>query len=250
MVHLRIVVPSRRPEKVLGLLEARPRSPTWSSSPGAARKPERRRGPLRHRPRGSQRPDRGPEGARRSRGTARSRSSRSTRRSPTPPTGPSGRRAGALGRGRLGGGRGAHLGDHRAGRQLPRLHGPRLPDRLGRDLPRLADPDRRGDGRRARVRPARRASAWRWSSGAATSPCARSRRSPIGFPVGITAAFLFTLFCQGDRPARRRLQQLDAPADRSSSPNPTTSPSSSPASPAPPACSRSPRPSRGRWSAC
>ena len=30
----------------------------------------------------------------------------------------------------------------------------RLPDRLGRDLHRLADPDRRGDGRRAGVRPA------------------------------------------------------------------------------------------------
>ena len=62
----------------------------------------------------------------------------------------------ALRRGRLGGGRGAHLGEHRAGRQLPRLHDPRLPDRLGRDLPRLADPDRRRDGRRPRVRPAGR----------------------------------------------------------------------------------------------
>ena len=89
--------------------------------------------------------------------TARSRSSRSTRRSPTPPSEAERRgRGAALRRGRLGGGRGAHLGEHRARRQLPRLHGARLPDRLGRDLPRLADPDRRRDGRRARVRPARR----------------------------------------------------------------------------------------------
>ena len=79
-------------------------------------------------------------------------------------------------------------------RHLPGLHRPRLPDRLGRDLRGLADPDRRRDDRRPRVRPARR-------------PLRRDRRAPpdlalrslaalaVGFPIGISAAFLFTLFC-------------------------------------------------------
>ena len=71
----------------------------------------------------------------------------------------------------------------------------RLPDRLGRDLHRLADPDRRRDGRRARSSGRSPASAW---------PSVERRRGvalrsltalAVGFPVGITAAFLFTLIC-------------------------------------------------------
>ena len=70
----------------------------------------------------------------------------------------------------------------------------RLPDRRrsGSSLD-SADPDHRRDDRRARVRPDRRALRGRWCSAAATSRGARCVALAIGFPVGITAAFLFTL---------------------------------------------------------
>ena len=91
---------------------------------------------------------------------------------------------------------------------LPRLHGARLPDRRGRDLPRLADPDRRRDDRRARVRadrralrrarpapPRRRASARcgrsRSASRSGSPPpsCSRSRSDAADLtPDGFTAA--------------------------------------------------------------
>ena len=94
MVHLRIVVPSTRSEKVLDLLDATPSACNLVFLPGAARRPRRRRDPLRRRPRGRQHRDRRPQGARRRAATGRSPSSRSTRRSPTRPRRPSGPPAG------------------------------------------------------------------------------------------------------------------------------------------------------------
>ena len=59
----------------------------------------------------------------------------------------------------------------------------------------------------------------------------------VGFSVGITAAFLFTLICVANGLVALGLQERRQPADPSS-PSRTPSRSSSPSSPAPPGCSR------------
>ena len=89
--------------------------------------------------------------------TARSRSRTSTPRSPgsrpsiTPARPRHRRRSGRLGERLL-----ADLRERRALAELPDLHDPGDADRVGRHLLQPADPDRRGDGRRSRLRADRR----------------------------------------------------------------------------------------------
>ena len=92
-----------------------------------------------------------------SRSAAASSRSRSTRPSRAAPSRPSARLRAPRRRGRLGAGRGAHARERRALGQLPRVHGARDHDRCDRDRHRLDHPDHRRDGRRPRVRSARRA---------------------------------------------------------------------------------------------
>jgi len=71
----------------------------------------------------------------------------------------------------------------------------------------------------------------------------------VGFPVGITAAFLFALFCLAVGLVDSSFHSTDNLLTQFIT-SLTTSPSSSPSSPARRGCSRSLRQSRGRWSGC
>ena len=136
----------------------------------------------------------------------------------------------ARGRGRLGAGRGEHVRERRAVRQLHRVHGPRRADRDGRDLPRLADPDHRRDGGRTRVRPARRAVRRAGRGARRARRCDRSRR--------LRSAFRWRSPPASWRPWRSRNSaslRTGSPWTTASSPSssrtPTSSRSSSPSSP-------------------
>ena len=165
------------------------RSSTSCTSRGVGAQARGRRDPLRRRARGRQRDHRRPQGARTSRASARSRvevidssisdaATAAEKAAPRP----------ALRRGRLGGGRGADLrGRPSCPSTFLAFMVARRPDRGGRDLPRLADPDRRRDGRRARS--SARSPALcvalvqrRREPGAAVADRARGRASRSGSP--------------------------------------------------------------------
>ncbi|CAA9479331.1 MAG: hypothetical protein AVDCRST_MAG30-696, partial [uncultured Solirubrobacteraceae bacterium] len=114
-----------------------------------------RRDPLRHRPRGRERRDVGPQGARHPhRWLHRPRGDRHGALALRGPRGGGGQGRGRRRR-RVGGGRGAQRGERGALGGLPVVHDPRRPHRVGGDLPRLRHPGRRRDGGRTRVRPDR-----------------------------------------------------------------------------------------------
>ncbi len=215
--------------------------------PRAPRKPGRRPDPLRRRARGRQRDHQRPQGAPDpARGVDRRRAHRHVdlRR------GGRGREGGAgaaLRRRGLGGGRGAHLREHRALVQLRAVHGRRHADRGGRDRARPADPDRGGDGRGARVRAAGGTVRGARRTAAASSRAARSPRWPWASRSG-SRALLSSLVLSGR-----------AVSPRSSRAPTTRSPISSPTRTSwffvafvagSPGCSRSPRRSRALWWAC
>ena len=105
----------------------------------------------------------------------------------------------AIGRRRLGAGRGPHIGGDRAVGLVPRVHGDRDADRRRRRHPGLAGADHRRDGRRPRVRPARRRSAWRSSRSGATWPRSRSLALAVGFPLAIVVTYVATRDLARDR---------------------------------------------------
>ena len=145
----------------------------------------------------------------------------------------------------LGGARPAHQRERRAVGGLPALHGPGRDHRRDRDLPRLADPGRGRDGRGARVRPGRRRlrrgrpaqaassrAARRWRSSSAS----RSRSAPPSSPRSSSTASTSSPM-PSTRPTTRWPRASRAR---------TRSRSSSRSARAPRACSASRRPSPAR----
>ena len=160
--------------KVLDLLEAAPSASNLVFLAGAARQPKGDVVLCDIAREDASVADRRPEGAGRRAATARSRSSRSTRRSPTRPTGPSGRPAGMPSD--------AVVWEEVEARtsESTELGGNFLVFMVLACLiasvgifTRLADPDRRRDGRRPRVRAARRPLRGDGRAPARASPCAR-----------------------------------------------------------------------------
>ena len=194
MIHLRIVTPAGKAERALELLEGSHSVCNVDPPEGAARRPE-----------GDviladvAREDASviisrPQGARHPRRTARSRSSRSTPRSPSRPSGRSSTR-------------GARPADAVVWEEVEahtsenvELSGVFLAfmviagaARRGRHLPGLADPDRRRDGRRARVRPARRPLRRARPAPRQARRCARRSPLAVGFPLAIAVVYLAVL---------------------------------------------------------
>ena len=157
-----------------------------------------------------------------------------------------GRARPALRRGRLGGGRAAHLREHRALVSFVAVHGARDADRRGRHPARPADPDRRRHGRRARVRPARRAVASRSSQRRPDFARRSLTALGVGFPAGIVARVRGDAALQVDRRGAGRLLDSRRTTSPASSPTRTSSRSSWRSSPGSSGCSRSRTPSPAR----